>query len=88
MKRLVFHRNSDKYYEVRIYSTGDEYDWIKYGELVINDKGNWELWTGADYSSDGSGLEGASDDCTEYTSDLDETFDTMSLELVEILEIF
>lgn len=85
MKQLVFNRNSEKHYEVRLYNTGDEYDWIKYGELILNDNGNWELWTGTDYSSEGSGLEYSSDDCVEYTSDLDETFDTMALELVDVL---
>ena len=50
MKHLVFHKNNNESYEVRIYSTGDEYDWIKYGELILNDKGNWGLWIGTDYS--------------------------------------
>ena len=86
MKKLVFSRNNDKHYEVRIYETGDEYSWVKYGELVLNDRGNYELLTGTDYSSEGSGLENASDDCTEYSSDLDETFDTMEQEISEILE--
>lgn len=85
MKRLVFHRNSDKDYEVRIYSTGDEYDWIKYGDLFLNDDGNWGLWTGTSHSSEGSGLENSSDDYVEYTSDLDETFDIMEQELSDIL---
>lgn len=88
MKRLVFRRNDDKNYEPRIYSDGDDRSWVKYGELVLNDKGNWELWTGTDYSSEGSGLEDSSDECTEYTSDLDETFDDLSLELADTLEIF
>lgn len=85
MKRLVFHRNSDKDYEVRIYSAGDEYDWIKYGDLFLNDDGNWGLWTGTSYSSEGSGLENYSDEYVEYTSDLDETFDIMEQELSDIL---
>lgn len=85
MKRLVFHRNSDKDYEVRIYSAGDEYDWIKYGDLFLNDDGNWGLWTGTSYSSEGSGLENSSDEYVEYTSDLDETFDIMEQELSDIL---
>ncbi len=88
MKQLVFSKNNNESYEVRIYSPGDEHSWISYGILILNDKGNWELWTGTDYSSEGSGLEDSSDECTEYTSDLDETFDDMSLELAEILEIF
>lgn len=88
MKSLVFSRNDDKHYEVRIFEAGDEHDWVKYGELVLNDNGNWELWTGTDYSSEGSGLENSSDECTEYTNDLDETFDDISLELADILEIF
>lgn len=88
MKQLVFSKNNDRSYEVRIYNTGDEYDWVKYGELTLNDNGNWELLTGTDYSSEGSGQENSSDEATEYTSDLDETFDTMSLELADILEIF
>lgn len=85
MKRLVFHRNSNKDYEVRIYSTGDEYDWIKYGDLFLNDVGSWGLWTGTSYSSEGSGLENSSDEYVEYTSDLDETFDIMEQELSDIL---
>lgn len=85
MKRLAFHRNNDKYYEVRIYSTGDEYDWIKYGDLFLNDVGSWGLWTGTSYSSEGSGLENSSDEYVEYTSDLDETFDIMEQELSDIL---
>ena len=88
MKRLVFRRNDDNNYEVRIYSDGDDRSWIRYGELVINDKGNYELWTGADFSSEGSGRENTSDECTEYTSSLDETYDSMSLDLVDFLEIF
>lgn len=88
MKKLVFSKENDNSYEVRIYETGDEHNWLKYGELVLNDKGNWELWTGVDYSSKGSGQENMSDDCTEYTGNLDETFDDMSLDLAEILEIF
>lgn len=88
MKKLVFSRNNDKHYEVRIYETGDEYSWVKYGELVLNDRGNYELLTGTDYSSEGSGLENCSDEFTEYTSDLDETYDDMALDLSEILEIF
>ena len=86
MKQLVFNRNNNESFEVRIYNTGDEHNWIRYGELFLNDNGNWELWTGNDYSSEGSGLENASDDCTEYTNDLDETFNTMEQELSEILE--
>lgn len=88
MKQLVFSKNNNESYEVRIYNTGDEYDWIKYGELVLNDKDNWELWTGSDYSSEGSGQEDSSDDCTEYTSNLDETYDAMAIDLAEILDIF
>lgn len=86
MKQLVFSKNGNKSYEVRIYNTGDEHNWAKHGELILNDNGNWELWTGTDYSSEGSSLEKVSDDCTEYSSDLDETFDTMEQELSEILE--
>ena len=88
MKRLVFRRNDNKNYEVRIYEDGDDRSWVKYGELVLNDKGNWELWTGTDYSSEGSGLENSSDECTEYSNDLDESYDAMALELSDILEIF
>lgn len=88
MKQLLFSKNDDESYEVRIYNTGDEYDWIRYGKLILNDKGNYELWTGSDFSSEGSGLENCSDEATEYTSGLDETFDTMSLELADILENF
>lgn len=88
MKKLVFSRNDSESYEVRIYDTGDEHNWILYGELILNDKGNWELLTGTDYSSEGSGLENSSDECVEYTNDLDETFDSMALELSDILEIF
>lgn len=88
MKKLVFSKNSDESYEVRIYNAGDEHDWVKYGELIFNNNGNYELWTGTDYSSEGSGLENSSDDCTEYTSDLDETFDSMALDLADFLEIF
>ena len=88
MKRLVFSKDGNESYEVRIYDAGDEHDWMKYGELILNDNGNYELWTGTDYSSEGSGLENSSDDCVEYSNDLDEAFDDMSLELSEILEIF
>lgn len=88
MKQLVFKRKDDKLYEVRICEVDNNHDWIKYGELVLNDNGNWELWTGTDFSSEGSGLENSSDESVEYTNDLDETFDDMSLELAEILEIF
>ena len=88
MKRLVFSRDNNESYEVRIYDAGDEHNWVKYGELILNDNGNYELWTGTDYSSEGSGLENSSDDCVEYSNDLDEAFDNMSLELSEILEIF
>ena len=88
MKRLVFSKDGNESYEVRIYETGNEHNWVKYGELVLDDKGNWELWTGTDYSSEGSGLENSSDEAVEYSNDLDETFDNMSLELAEILEIF
>ena len=88
MKRLVFSRDNNESYEVRIYDASDEHDWLKYGELVLNDMGNWELLTGTDYSSKGSGLENSSDEVVEYTNDLDETFDDMSLELADFLEIF
>ena len=88
MKQLVFSKDSEYSFEVRIYNEGDEHNWIRYGKLILNDKGNWELWTGNDYSSEGSGLENASDDCVEYTDDLDETYDDMSLELADFLEIF
>lgn len=88
MKKLVFSRDNNESYEVRIYDADDSHDWVKYGELIPNEAGNWELWTGVDYSSEGSGLENSSDECVEYTSNLDETFDDMSLELSEILEIF
>ena len=88
MKRLVFSKDGNESYEVRIYETGNEHNWVKYGELVLNDKGNYELWTGTDYSSEGSGLENSSDDCVEYSSNLDETYDSMSLDLVDFLEIF
>lgn len=86
MKRLVFDRNNDRHYEVRIYGAGDEHDWIKYGDLFLNDVGTWGLWTGTSYSSEGSGLENSSDDYVEYTDNLDETFDIMEQELSEILE--
>lgn len=86
MKRLVFDRNNDRHYEVRIYDVGDEHDWIKYGDLFLNDVGTWGLWTGTSYSLDGSGLEKSSDDYVEYTNDFDETFDIMEQELSEILE--
>ena len=88
MKRLVFSRDNNESYEVRIYDASDEHDWLKYGELVLNDRGKWELLTGTDYSSKGSGLENSSDEVVEYTNDLDETFDDMSLELADFLEIF
>ena len=88
MKRLVFSKDGNESYEVRIYETGDEHSWIRYGELVLNDKGNYELWTGTDFSSEGSGRENTSDECTEYTSSLDETYDAMALDLAEILQIF
>lgn len=88
MKRLVFSRDNNESYEVRIYDASDEHDWVKYGKLILNGNGNWELRTGTDYSSDGSGLEGSSDDCVEYSDDLDETFNDLSLDLAEILEIF
>ena len=87
MKRLVFSKDGESY-EVRIYDAGDEHSWIRYGKLILNEAGNWELWTGNDYSSEGSGLENSSDDCVEYSGDLDKVFDDMSLELVDILEIF
>lgn len=86
MKQLVFNRDGDKRYEVRVYNTGDEHNWVKCGELVINDKGNYELWTGTDYSSEGSDLENSSDDCVEYTNDLDETFDLIEQELLDFLQ--
>lgn len=86
MKHLMFDRDSDKSYEVRIYSTGDEHDWTRYGVLLLNDAGNWELWTGANFSSEGSGLENSSDDCVEYTRDLDETFDLIEQELSDLLQ--
>ena len=88
MKQLVFSKDGNESYEVRIYNASDEHEWIKYGELVLNNNGNWELWTGTDYSSEGSGLENSSDECTEYTSSLDETYDAMALDLAEILQIF
>lgn len=88
MKQLRFNRYSEDSFEVRIYSEGDEHNWVRYGKLILNDNGNWELWTGTDYSSEGSGLENCSDEVTEYTNDLDETYDDMSLELSDILEIF
>lgn len=88
MKKLVFSKNSDESFEVRIYDTGDEHNWVKYGELILNNNGNWELWTGTDYSSEGSDLENSSDEVVEYSNDLDETFDNMSLELADFLEIF
>ena len=88
MKKLVFKRENDKKYEVRIYEDDNDHDWVRYGELVLNDKGNYELWTGTDFSSEGSGLENSSDECTVYTGELDETFNAMALELSDILEIF
>ena len=88
MKKLVFSRDDNRSFEVRIYDVDNDHDWVKYGELILNDNGNWELWTGTDFSSEGSGLENSSDESVEYTNDLDETFDDMSLELAEIFEIF
>lgn len=88
MKNLVFTRKDDKHYEVRIFDEGDEHSWVKYGELVLNESENWELWTGTGFSSEGSGLEGFSDDCTEYSNDLDETYDALALDLSDTLEIF
>lgn len=85
MKQLMFNRDSDKSYEVRIYNAGDEHDWTRYGTLLFNDAGNWELWTGTDFSSEGSGLENSSDECVEYTSDLDETFDLIEQEISDFL---
>ena len=85
MKKLVFSRDDNRSFEVRIYNTDDNRTWVKYGELILNEVGNWEFWTGVDYSSEGSGLENCSDDCTEYSSDLDETYDGMALDLSEIL---
>ena len=87
MKKLVFSKDG-KSYEARIYDAGDEHSWIRYGKLILNEAGNYELWTGTDYSSEGSGLENTSDDCVEYSSNLDETYDSMSLDLVDFLEIF
>lgn len=86
MKRLIFDRNNDKSYEVRIYNTGDEHDWIKYGDLRLNDDGNWELWTGTSHSSVDSGLKNTSDSCVEYSGDLDETFDVMEQELLDVFQ--
>lgn len=74
MKKLVFSKDGNESFEVRIYDADNNQYWVKYGELILNDNGNYELWTGADFSSEGSGLENSSDDCVEYTSDLDETF--------------
>ena len=88
MKKLVFKRENDKKYEVRIYEDDNDHDWLRYGKLILNDNGNYELWTGTDYSSEGSGLENSSDECTEYSNDLDESYDDLSLDLAEILEIF
>ena len=88
MKRLVFSKDGNDSYEVRIYDADNNHDLVKYGELILNEAGNYELWTGTDYSSDGSGLESSSDEVAEYTNDLDEVFDDMSLDLVDILEIF
>ena len=85
MKKLAFSKDGDKSFEVRIYDTGDEHNWVKYGELILNDKGNWELWTGTDYSSEGSSQENSSDESVEYTNDLDETYDAMALDLSDIL---
>ena len=86
MKHLVFDRDNDRHFEVRIYNEGDEHDWIKYGDLFLNDVGVWGLWTGTGYSSEGSGLENCSDEYVEYTCSLDETFDIMELELSDILQ--
>ena len=88
MKRLVFSRDNNESYEVRIYDADNNHDWVKYGELILNEDGNYELWTGTDFSSEGSGLENSSDECTEYTGELDETFNAMALELSDILEFF
>lgn len=88
MKNLVFTRKDDKHYEVRIFDAGDEHSWIKYGELILNGAGNWELWTGTDYSSEGSGLENSSDESVEYTHHLDETYDIIALDLADVLQIF
>jgi len=88
MKQLVFSRDDNESYQVRIYDADNNHDWAKYGELVLNEAGNYELWTGTDYSSEGSGLENSSDECVEYTSSLDETYDAMALDLAEILHIF
>lgn len=86
MKQLVFHRNNDRHYEVRIYSAGDEHNWLKYGDLYLNEVGIWGLWTGVSYSSKRLWVGRSSDDYVEYTDDLDETFDIMEQELSEILE--
>ena len=51
MKKLVSSKDG-KSYEVHIYETGDEHDWIRYGKLILNEAGNYELWTGTDYSSE------------------------------------
>ena len=86
MKHLMFSRDNDRHFEVRIYNEGDEHDWIRYGDLFLNDVGVWGLWTGTSYSSEGSGLENCSDEHVEYTCSLDETFDIMELELSDILQ--
>lgn len=86
MKKIVFSKDSEDSFEVRIYSEGDEYNWVRYGKLILNDNGNWELWTGTDYSSEGTGLENSSDDCVEYTNNLDETFDLIEQELLDFLQ--
>lgn len=71
MKQLVFVKRKDCY-EVRIYETGDERDWKKFGNLRLDNQGRWTLKSAKLKKT--------------YFKSLTHTYDSLEQDLLELLQ--
>ena len=83
---FTFDDNSDGTYTVTVATNLSEYREYDFGLLDWDEAQNvYVLWTGASYSSEGSGLEKNSDEGVSYYDNLQETEDAIKDEIVDSL---
>ena len=83
---FIFDDNSDGTYTVTVATNLSEYREYDFGLLDWDEMQNvYVLWTGASYSSEGSGLAKNSDEGVSYYDNLQETEDAIKDEIIDSL---